>query len=209
MFTFYLLEALDGKGEVESGGKVTVRNLNKHVDKRMKAHKQHECRFWNFGAGDAADLPLVFPSRGSIGTILAGAAGCLAQDTQAHPDPRSLFEAIMLADDALKRYAEALNGQTLEKDINERLQVYAQLASEWKLNHCRDYLLSDPAGFRQLTDMRDEMSLQQVLQHDTQWRTVLESFCRLVMLGRGDPKSLFNALAHQSGRLPMAQAAIN
>ena len=161
LFTFHLLEGLNGAAADESG-LVRLGQLRKYVGDRMESFQGNEINFWGFGSGRAEDVVISKASKKLQVERWVEEAEKLF-NTGKLPQ---LATSITTLGNAIRCWPEVPHGAELKEKINKKLQELSTMGGFWASANRIDLEGVSPREYSKLEAIVVGLSFDRIVELD-------------------------------------------
>jgi uncharacterized caspase-like protein len=182
VFTYHLLEGLDGKAATGSNYEITLEGLRKYIDDQMADDPEHKPTFFGAGLSQADKITIATASRRlEINQSLQEATEFLKKE-----DPDDAFYAAQALRDVVSKYTSLIEGITLKREIDEKLKSYRRNAVFWLLGRRKESWHPYRQFLKQLQTLVGKLSVDTIVEQTPEMQSLLSALCEISL---AQPKS--------------------
>ena len=176
VFTYHLLEGLDGKAATGSNYEITLEGLRKYIDDQMADVPDHKPTFFGAGLTQADKITIATARRRrEINQSLQKAMELLKKD-----DPDYAFRAAKFVEDVISKYTTLAEAIALREQVDKKLGSYRGPAGFWLMGRRTEEAWSDYWDFlKNLQKMVGTLSVDTVVKHPAEMQTLLSALCEV------------------------------
>lgn len=171
VFTFHLLEGLDGKAATKGGDAITVEGLRKYVSGQMGDDPP-----WFLGGGRTDEDKIIVARASQWRTI-----DTKLENAKEWKDgrPKSVFRAVNALGEVIKRCTNLESAVTVKGEIDAKLKIYRGPAGAWLVKNSLkiDQQLDDLVD--SLRGLTPGLSVDTILQQDGWTQSLLMNLCEV------------------------------
>ncbi len=171
-FTFYLVEGMDN-------GMITLTDLNRYVDSKVKVLKKQQCKFYAAGESGIGDIIIVRSREEKFKTKIQKKLED-AKNYCESDDPRKQILAIDIVQEILKINAKNDDALKYKNEINVALTEYKKSVDEWieKNTLSTSRLIQDV--FPKLEELSEFLDFDRIMTlKEIREKTLLVNLCRV------------------------------
>jgi uncharacterized caspase-like protein len=196
VFTYHLLEGLDGKAATGSNYEITLEGLRKYIDDQMADDPDHKPTFFGAGLTQADRITIARASQwNKINQNLQKATELLKKN-----DADYAFFAAQTLRDVISNYTTLPEAIALKQEIDTRLQRYGRRAGVWLLGTMKEPWIEYRDLLSELEDLVGNLSVDTIINQTAEMQSLLAA-----LSGISSQPGRFSAEGKSAGEAKLAE----